>query len=450
MRSAASPLRHLRACEEIARAVENVGCLYHRFMAEKAEQETAARTVEANREQMRMAIFDLEQMLPQEHQARAVWAYVERLDLSRFYNAIRSREGKAGRPAVDPRIYLALWIEAMLDGVGSSRKIAHLCQYHLAYQWICGGVPINYHSLSDFRNLATDLLKGVLKQSVERLMRAGVVQIKQVSQDGMKVRAAAGASSFRTRGKLEELARQQVETLTREIEDEGGASDKRDESARTGAEQDRNERIKRALEEMEEAEARKRSDNGKKKTEARTSTTDPEARVMKMPDGGYRPAFNIHIATDVESMVVLAVEVNNEGTDLHAMLPLAEQIEADYDVRPEEWLADGGCTTVENIEKMSGRGCRVIAPLRERTNPDRKPSDPRPADSEAILEWRARMETEQAKEAYKRRGATSECVNAHFRNQGLLRFLVRNAKKALAVALMHAIATNMRREWALA
>ena len=419
-------------------------------MTEKVEHEAAARTVDANREQMRMAIFDLEQMLPQEHQARAVWAYVERLDLSKFYDAIRSREGKAGRPAVDPRIYLALWIEATLDGVGSSRKVAHLCQYHLAYQWICGGVSINYHSLSDFRNLATDLLKGLLQQSVKRLIGAGLVQIKQVSQDGMKVRASAGASSFRTRGKLEELARQQVETLAREIEDDGGASDARDESARTDADQDRSERIKRALEEMEDAEARKRSNNGKKKSEARTSTTDPEARVMKMPDGGYRPAFNIHIATDVESMVVLAVEVNNEGTDLHAMLPLADQIEADYDVRPEEWLADGGCTSVDNIEKMSERGCKVIAPVRQRTNRDRKPSDPRPGDSEAILAWRARMETEQAKETYKRRGATSECVNAHFRNQGLLRFLVRGAQKALAVALMHAITSNMRREWALA
>jgi transposase len=397
-----------------------------------------------------MVILDLEQLLPQEHQARAVWAFVEELDLSRFYDAIRSREGKAGRPAVDPRIYLALWIEATLDGVGSARKVAHLCQYHLAYQWICGGVPVNYHSLSDFRNLATDLLKGLLKQSVEKLMRAGLVQIKQVSQDGMKVRAAAGAASFRTRSKLEQLARQQVETLAREIEDESGASDKREQRARSDADQDRSERIKRALEEMDDAEARKRSNNGKKKTEARTSTTDPEARVMKMPDGGYRPAFNIHIATDVESMVVLAVEVNNEGTDLHAMLPLAEQIEADYQVRPDEWLADGGCTSVENIEKMSKRGCKVIAPVRQRSNPDRKPSDPRPGDSEAILEWRARMETEQAKEAYKRRGATSECVNAHFRNQGLLRFLVRGAKKALAVALMHAIASNMRRSWALA
>jgi len=419
-------------------------------MMEEREEEAAARTVEANRAQTRMVILDLEHLLAAEHQARAVWAFVERLDLSRFYDAIRSREGKAGRPAVDPRIYLALWIEATLDGIGSARKIAHLCQYHLAYQWICGGVAVNHHSLSDFRNLSTDLLKGLLTQSVKKLMQAGLVEIKQVSQDGMKVRASAGASSFRTRGKLEQLAREQVETLAGEIEDESGASDKREEGARTRIDQDRSERLNRALGEMDEAEERKRSNNGKKKTEARTSTTDPEARVMKMPDGGFRPAYNFHIATDVGSMVVLAVEVNNEGTDLHAMLPLAEQIEAEYEMRPQEWLADGGCTSVENIEKMSKRGCKVIAPVRQRANPDRKPSDPRPGDSEAILEWRARMETEQAKETYKRRGATSECVNAHFRNQGLLRLLVRGTRKALAVALMHAIASNMRRGWALA
>lgn len=421
-----------------------------RSMSEEREQEGAARTIEANRLQMRMVVLDLERMLPQEHQARAVWAFVEQLDLSRFYDAIRSREGRAGRPAVDPRIYLALWIEATLEGVGSARKIADLCQYHLAYQWICGGVPINYHSLSDFRNLATDLLKGLLKQSVEKLIRAGLVEIKQVSQDGMKVRAGAGASSFRTRSKLEQLVGQQVETLAREIEDESGASDKREQTERTDADRDRSERIKRALEEMDDAEARKKSNNGKKKTEARTSTTDPEARVMKMPDGGFRPAYNVHIATEVASLLVLAVEVNNEGTDLHAMVPLAEQIEADYQGRPEEWLADGGCTSVENIEKMSRRGCKVIAPVRERSKGDRKPSDPRPGDSEAILEWRARMDTEQAKKTYKRRGATSECVNAHFRNQGLLRLLVRGARKALAVALIHAITSNMRRGWALA
>jgi len=394
--------------------------------------------------------MDLEGLLPENHQARAVWTFVERLDLSEFYAAIGSREGSAGRPAVDPRIYLALWIEGTLDGVGSAREIARLCQYHLAYQWICGGVPVNHHSLSDFRNLSTDLLKGLLAQSVTILMRSGLVEIKQVSQDGMKVRASAGAASFRTRGKLEKLAEQQVERLAREIDDDGSTASNREQSARMRAEQDRSQRIEQALEEMDEAEKRKKSNNGKKKREARTSTTDPSVRVMKMADGGFRPAYNVHLATDMGAMVVLTADVNNEGTDLHAMLPLAEKIENEHAVRPEEWVADGGCTSIDNIEKMSKRGCKVIAPVRQRTNPDRKPSDPRPGDSKAILEWRARMETDEAKAIYKRRGATAECVNAQFRNQGLLRFFVRGANKALAVVLIHAITNNMRRGWALA
>jgi transposase len=374
---------------------------------------------------------------------------VERLDLGEFYDVIQSREGSAGRPAVDPKIYLALWILATTEGVGAAREIERLCRYHLAYQWICGGVPVNHHSLSDFRNLATDRLNELLTQSVSTLMATGLVEIRRVSQDGMKVRASAGASSFRTRGSLEKMVGQQVERLAQEIEGDPGAASKREQSAREQAAEDRQKRIKQALEEMKEAEKRKRSNNGKKKNEARTSTTDPEARVMKMADGGFRPAFNVHLTTDIDTMAIVGVKVDNLGTDLHAMLPLAKQVEERHEARPDEWLADGGCTSIDNVNQMHERGCKVIAPLRQRTNPEHKPADPRATDSEAVLQWRARMETEEAKELYKKRGATAECVNAQFRNQGLLRFFVRGTPKALAVVLMHAITHNMRRTWAL-
>lgn len=412
-----------------------------------------ARTVEANRLQMRLVPLDLEGALPEDHPARAVWDFVERLDLGEFYARIGSREGSAGRPATDPRIYLALWIQATLDGVGAAREIERLCDYHLAYQWICGGVHVNHHSLSDFRNLSADLLKQLLTQSVSILLSAGLVELRRVAQDGMKVRASAGASSFRTKGRLktlEKIAREQVERLSKEIEDDPSAANKRQESARSRAAESRAKRIARALKEMEEAEKRKRSKNGKKKTEARTSTTDPEARVMKMPDGGFRPAYNVHVTSQTETKVIVAVAVNNEGTDLHAMVPLAEQIEQCHGARPEEWLADGGCTSVENINAMSERGCKVFAPLRPRQRPDRKPSDHRPTDSPAVREWRGRMETEQAKAIYRERGATAEWVNAQFRNDGLLRLLVRGSQKVLAVVLVHALANNLRRTWALA
>lgn len=374
---------------------------------------------------------------------------MERLDLSEFYAAIRSREGRAGRPAVDPRIYLALWIYATLDGVGSAREIERLTRDHLAYQWICGGVPVNYHSLSDFRRAAVDRLNQLLTQSVAILMASGLVEIRRVSHDGMKVRAWAGASSFRTRGSLEKLAQKQVNRLEREIDEESAPASRREQSARKRAEKERQERIERALEEMKEAEKRKRSNNGKKKTEARTSTTDPACRVMKMADGGFRPAYNIQLATDTDATVILAVEVSNEGTDLQGMLPLARQVESRYQRNPGEWLADGGCTSLHNVDEMDGRGCKVIAPLRQRTNPERKPADIRPTDSEAVRQWRARMETEEAKALYKRRGATAEWVNAQMRGQGLLQLLVRGTNNVLSVILLHALTVNMRRTWAL-
>src|SRR2546423_808904 len=197
--------------------------------------EWKARVVEANRAQMRLVPLDLESMLAEDHQARAVWAFVERLDLGEVYERILSREGRAGRPATDPQILLALWIYATVDGIGSAREIERLCRYHLAYQWICGGVNVNHHSLSDFRSEATDLLNGLLTQSVTMLMSQGLVELKRVAQDGMKVRASAGASSFRTRGglnKLQNIARQQVESLAKEIEADPGAASKREEAAR--------------------------------------------------------------------------------------------------------------------------------------------------------------------------------------------------------------------------
>jgi transposase len=411
-----------------------------------------ARVVEANRAQMRLVPTDLESMLPVDHAARAVWAFVDRLDLDPFYDAIRSREGSAGRPATDPQIFLALWLYATLEGVGSAREIARLSQYHLAYQWICGGVSVNPHSLSDFRNAATDHLNDLLTQSVTSLVASGLAEIRRVAQDGMKVRASAGASSFRTRAglnKLRRVARNQVERLASEIDQEPGAAARRDAAATKQAAERRAARIERALAEMKDAEERKRSNNGKKKSEPRASTTDPNARVMKMPDGGFRPAYNVHFVTDTVSKVILGVEVDNLGTDAHAMVPLAEQIEERYAVRPAEWLADGGCTSLNNIDAMDARGCAIIAPLRQRRS-GRDPEQVRPTDTAAVRRWRRRMSRKKAKEIYKQRGATAELVNAQCRGQGLLQFLVRGVEKAKAAVLLHALAHNMRRGWALA
>ena len=408
--------------------------------------------VEANRQQTRLVPMDLEGLLPQDHQARAVWAFVARLDLSEFHERIQSREGRAGRPAIDPQILLGLWILATLDGVGAAREIERLCQYHLGYQWMCGGVQVNHHTLSDFRNLSTDLLNGLLTQTVAALMSDGLVELTRVAQDGMKVRASAGASSFRRRARLKEfqkMAREQIEILTKEIEDNTGAASKREQSARKRAAESREQRVEQALEELAKAESRKRSKDPKRNAkEKRSSVTDPEARVMKMADGGFRPAYNVHLTTTTGSNVIVAVEVNNEGTDQTTMVQLAEQIEQRYESEPQQWLADAGCTSLKNIEKMDARGCVVYAPVRTSKKAKKTPAKPH-KDSQAVQQWRERMESEEAKSIYKLRGQTAECVNAHLRNRGLVGLLVRGAKKALAVVLVHAITHNMRRAWAL-
>lgn len=417
-----------------------------------SEKQGAPRVVEANRLQTRLVPMDLEGLLPADHQARAVWTFVERLDLSAFRELIKSREGSAGRPAIDPQILLGLWILAMLDGVGAAREIERLCDYHLAYQWMCGGVHVNHHTLSDFRNLSSDQLSGLLTQTVSALLNEGLVELNRVAQDGMKVRASAGASSFRRRARLEafkKIAREQIEILAKEIEDNSGAASKREQSARKRSAENRERRVERALEELTKAENQKRAKDPKaNKKEKRASTTDPEARVMKMADGGFRPAYNVHLTTATGANVIVAVEVNNEGTDLTTMVPLAEQVEKRHDVRPRQWLADAGCTSLANIDQMSKRGCEVYAPLRVSKPSKQKPSRRR-KDSEAVREWRERMETKEAKAIYKQRGSTAEWVNAQFHGQGLAQVLVRGAKKALAVVLIHAITHNMRRSWAL-
>jgi len=414
------------------------------------KREGAPRLIEANRLQMRLVPTDLEGLLAEDHQARAVWSFVVRLDLSEFHDRIRAREGVAGRPAIDPQILLGLWILATLDGIGSAREIARLCEQHLAYQWMCGGVSVNHHTLSDFRNLSSDQLNGVLTQIVSGLLSEGLVEMQRVAQDGMKVRASAGGSSFRRRARLMEfqkIAREQIEILTQEIEDDSGAASKRERSARKRAAESREKRVERALEELAKAEAARaaRSKNRKRdqKKEKRASSTDPEARVMKMADGGFRPAYNIHLTSSTEGGVIVAVEVNNEGTDQAAMVPLAEQLEATHGIRPNEWLADGGCASLTNVNRMSNRGCKVYAPIRVEKPTRRK-------DSVAVSEWRGRMQTDEAKVIYKLRAQTAEWVNAQFRAQGLTHLLVRGLEKVRAVVLMHAITHNFRRSCALA
>jgi transposase len=417
---------------------------------EVGEAAGAPRVVRPNREQVELRAVDLEGLLPAEHPARAVWEFVESLDLSPLYAQVQSVEGRAGRPATDPRIYLALWLYATVEGVGSARAIERLTGEHDAYRWICGGVSVNHHSLSDFRVQQVEFLDRLLTHSVAVLMSQGLVRLQRVAQDGMRVRASAGAASFRRKPKLRQClkaAREQIDRLREELEEDPEATNRRQVAARRRAAEDRHRRVSEALEQMAEVEAKKRS--AAEKEQARVSTTDPEARVMKMADGGFRPAYNTQFAVDTETQVVVGVDLSNRGSDQGQLVPMLEQLETRYGKRPSESLVDGGFVALDDIEKLAEEGTTVYAPVAKPKDPSRDPHAPLPDDAPGVADWRQRMGTDQAKEIYKLRAATAECVNAIARNRGFQRFWVRGREKARAVALWYAIAHNMMRGLAL-
>ena len=406
--------------------------------------------VAPNRGQIELRSVDLDGTLPLDHRARAVWDYVQGQDLSELYGRIRAVEGMAGRPAADPEVVLALWIYATIEGVGSARALDRLTEEHDAYRWIRGGVPLNYHLLADFRVEHDELLSRLLTQSVAALMAAGIVDLQRVAQDGMRVRASAGAASFRRGPTLSECmkdAEDQVLALRKELDDDPAATSRRMKAARERAAEDRRERVKKALAQLPDVESKK---DAKSKDKARVSTTDPDARVMKMGDGGYRPAFNVQFATDTATQVIVGVSLDNQGSDQNQMSPMIEQLRERYDQVPKEFLVDAGFTKLAEVEWVETvENVTVYAPVMQPRDPNRDRHQPMLGDSDAIAAWRQRMGTDAAKEIYKERAATAECVNAAARNRGLRQFLVRGQRKARAIALWYALAHNLMRTLAL-
>jgi transposase len=404
------------------------------------------------RDQIEMRWASLDDLLEADHPVRIVWAAVCALDLSSWLSEIKAVERHVGRDATDPRLLVALWVFATLKGIGSARELARLCEECLPYQWLCGGVSVNYHMLSDFRSQGGQKWDELLTQIVATLLDAELVKMDRVAQDGMRVRASAGKSSFHRRGRLEECleaAREQVETLKQLAEEDGEELTRRQRAARQRAARERQQRIEEAMRECEELQQQREASakkSGRKVDEARASTTDPEARVMKFPDGGYRPGYNVQFATDTESGVIVGVEVTNAGTDGEQLPPMLDQLNERYERVPDEALVDGGFATADTIEQADDRGCTVYAPLRDEEKQRAEGNDPharKKGDSDAVAAWRSRMGTEAAKLIYRLRGQTAEWVNAQCRNRGLWHMPVRGQPRCRIVALLFAIAHNL-------
>lgn len=414
-----------------------------------------ARVKRPHRDQIQWRDASLDQLVPKDHRVRAVWAYVDSLDLTPLYQKIRAVEGGVGRDAVDPKILMALWMWAIIEGISSARHVARQCEKDVTYLWICGEVGVNYHMLSDFRTDHGAFLDELLTDTIATLLHQKIVTLETVAQDGMRVRAHAGSGSFRRKKTLEQCrqeAAEQVKRLREESDDDSAnghdASNARRQAAVARAAREREEQIAEALKNLEELRQQKEQRKKGSGEEARCSTTDPEARQMKMGDGGFRPAYNVQFATDGQARMIVSVEVTNNGSDGGQMSPMHEEVCEKYDKIPQNYTVDGGFSTIDDITAVEERGSRVAAPMTHEDRITKRGGDPharRAHDTDAMFAFRQRMTTEDSKAILKQRPSIAEFPNAFCRNRGLHQFRVRGLEKVRTATLWYAITFNFMR-----
>ena len=425
----------------------------------------APRLVYAVRDQLEFRNMTINDFIPEDHLARDIWNYVSGLDLDIVLNKIKSTDNTPGRPAIDPKILLALWLYANLDGVNSSRDIETLTEMHDAYKWICGGVNVSYHSISDFRSVHGDQLNELLTQSVAILSEAGIILLDKISQDGMRVRANAGGSSFRRKETLEDhlvLATMYLEDLEKSNLNRSEKLSKEKAAKKRAAEEKLN-KVQKALETLEEMrkskkEQAKRSRESFTESDAqklRASTTDHEARKMKMADGGFRPAYNIQFATTNVGKAIVGVSVLNKGSDSGQAPQMIDQIVNRCKVIPTDYLLDTGYDSHKNLDELYLKypELKIYQPIKynkktdetfEKNNNSQDTTKKKNiANSEPVKKWEDRMDSELGKKTYKMRSETAEYSNAQARNRGMQQFRVRGIEKVSCVTLMYAIAHNM-------
>ena len=414
-----------------------------------------------NRRQLQLVSQDLESTVSRDHMVRTVWTVAEHVDLGEILSKIRVTEGTAGRDATDPRLLFALWLYATIRGVGSARELNRLCTESAPYRWLCGGISMNYHTLADFRVKHGKSLDAIFTRVIASLVEKQVVTVKRISQDGTRVRASAGSSSFRRKVGLQEALKEaceQVETLKRRIEDpaKSGGMSQRQNARRLRAAKRREQKVKAALAQIPEMEKRqeklkesltaKQKEKLEKQRQPRASTTDSDARKMKMSDGGTRPAMNFQFAVDTESRAIVGVDVINLGVDTNQLAPMREQVEERTGLKVEEHLADGGYLTIQDVKLADSQGVDLFVPPKPRRKPELYGDEftPKKGESKAESKWRKRMGSKKGKKIYLERASTVETVNADLKTyRGLEQLKVRGLKKARCIGLWAAMAYNV-------
>lgn len=335
------------------------------LFAELAEQRARQalrglqRLLTAERRQVMLRAVDLDGLVAADDSVRDVWSFVEGLDLSALYTAIEAREGEPGHPAIDPKILMALWLYATIRGIGSARAVERLCEREIGFEWLCGGVGVNYHTLSDFRVAHGDLLDRPLSESVAALCAEGLVSLERLSLDGYGCGRALGLARFAAGHPWRGAARKHsgwCAVSSRSCKKIRPAGERRQQAARRRATVDRLQRVNAALPVISSREnERRHRERGhakevKRREAPRVSTTDPEARVTKMPDGGWRAAYNSQLISDPLANVVVAVDVDTSGSDHGWIRPMLRQTKQRYGRTPSELLVDGAFSRAEDVE----------------------------------------------------------------------------------------------------
>jgi transposase len=419
-----------------------------------------ARFIRADRSQTRWDVVDLEGLVPGDHRARIVMSFVESLELSALYEAIKAREGEPGRPPSDPAVLLALWLYATIEGVGSARQLERLAQHDPAYRWIAGGVPLNYHGLADFRVAHVAVLDRLLTESVTALIAEGLVSLAEIAVDGTKVRADAGRGSFKSGSTLERIGaavEQRLAMLKAEVESDQEASSRRKRAAQERAARQMQERVERARAALDRVRAEKQKrakthaqDEAKKKSEPKVSLSDPDARCMRFPDGAIRPAYNAQIAAAPKQGVIVSVAMTDRRNDAGLAAPMIDDIARRYGKAPQRLLVDTHYATADDIAALAQH---AAGPVEVYAPPPAERSDVKAAtlakrlkqracEPDSVKQWRSRMATQAAEAVYRSRKLI-ERINAHLKNHGFGFMPVRGLIKAKAVALWHALANNI-------
>jgi transposase len=382
-----------------------------------------------------------EDKLPTTHAARVLWDVIGALDLTAFLDGVKAIEGTVGRKTLSPQMKLTLWLYAISNGVGSAREIARLVGSEDGYRWIVGDLEVGHHTLSAFRVNHGAALEQLMTDILASLIHKGVLSLDLVAQDGIRIRAAATAPSFRRIESLLECREQAALHLKATL---ANADDPElthgQRAAREAGARDFQRRVEEAISTVTELQNTRRPSD----KPARASTTDAEARVMKMADGGVRPAYNVCMATAGSPLggprTIVGVQVTNVGSDMGSVAPMLAEIERRTGRLPKTLLADANHAAHGCIRAAAEAGVEALIAVPKRSQRAGAQADLDPA----VVAWRKRMTTDEAKPVYRARASLCELMNAHLRSHhGIEQFLVRGLAKVTCVALLAAITSNV-------